>query len=110
MDDHPRCLILDFVESMRYGGARIQASDMGGIRDSRNGYEVIDPSCCLWRQSPTFSNCSCSGHGRFVGFVSYLLNVFVPLKFVIQDYSEVSDIFSVVYGSVTNHDEICAYE
>ena len=57
---------------------------------------VIDPSCCLWRQSPTFSNFSCSGHGRFVGFVSYLLNVFVPLKFVIQDYSEVSDIFSVV--------------
>ena len=32
------------------------------------------------------------------------MNVFVPLKFVIQDYFEVSDIFSVVYGSVTNHD------
>ena len=28
--------------------------------------------------------------------VSYLLDVFVPLEFVIQDYSEVSDIFSVV--------------
>ena len=105
MDEHPRCLILDFVETMRYGGARIQAPDMGGIRDSRNGYGVINPSCCLWRLSPNLSNCSCSSHGRFVGFVSYLLNVFVPIKFVIQDYSEVSEIFSVVYGSVTTVEE-----
>ena len=52
--DHPRCQILDFVESMiLYGGARIQAPDMGGIRDSRNGYGVINPSCCL-ASVPTF--------------------------------------------------------